>query len=210
MSAQVRLSLIYTQVRLSQQSHSGIDIQNMPERRISSLYDLNPGDHIQTLCELQAKKKNLKNVFHHLLVVKVISDKQLLVIHNDGIVVVEETKVFSPKDIIVLEYPCAYTAQQAIERARSQCGKEWKLLTDNCEHLVTWAKNGKGKSPQVLKGAAAGAAGGVFGAAAGGLIAAAISSGAVAGSIVPGFGTLAGAAVGGIVGIAGGVYWYTQ
>ena len=182
----------------------------MPERRILSLYELIPGDHIQTLCESHAKKKQLKNIYHHMLVVQVISDKQLLVIHNDGDVVVEETKELLPKNIIVLEYPCVYTAQQAIERARSQCGREWKLLTDNCEHLVTWAKNGKGKSGQVAKGTAAGVAGGAIGATAGGLIVSAISSGAAAGSIVPGVGTLAGAVVGGIVGAAGGIYFYTQ
>lgn len=169
----------------------------MKERKISSLYDLKPGDHIQTPCQLQEKKKQL-NVYHHLLVVRVVSDTELQVIHNDGTVVVEETKTFSPGEIIVLDYPCAYTAKQAIQRAQSQVGKEWKLLTDNCEHLVTWAKQGKGKSTQVSKGVGVGAIG----------IAGGASVGMAVGSVVPGIGTVVGGVIGGVVGGVGGVYLY--
>ena len=139
-----------------------------------------------------------------------MDEKQLHVIHNDGIVVVEETKTFSPGQITVLDYPCAYSAEQAITRARSQVGSEWKLLTSNCEHLVTWAKNGKGKSTQVVQGTTAGLVGGVAGASVGGLIGGAAASGAAAGSVVPGFGTIVGGVIGGAVGIAGGVYLYTR
>ena len=172
----------------------------MRERKISSLYDLKPGDHIKTMCQLNHKKKQFNNVYHHLLVVKVISEKELHVIHNDGTEVVENTQEFSPEEITVLDYECAYTAEQAIERARSKVGKEWKILTDNCEHLVTWAKTGKGKSTQVSKGAGVG----VLGAAAGAM------AGMAIGSFVPGVGTLAGGAVGGIVGAFGGLYLYLK
>ena len=168
----------------------------MTEKRISSLYDLKPGDHIKTMCQSHHKKKQFSNIYHHLLVIEVISEKELHVIHNDGTRVVEQTQTFSPNDIIVLDYPCDYSAQQAIERAKSQVGKEWKMLTDNCEHLVTWAKTGKGKSTQVSKSTGVGAAG----AAVGGTL----------GYIVPGAGTVIGGVIGGFAGAAGALYWYLK
>lgn len=173
----------------------------MPSRQVSSLFELNPGDHIETLCQLSQEKKKGLNVHHHLLVISVVSKEQLRVIHNDGTVVVEETLKMSPGQIVAVhDYPCNYTADQAIQRARSQTGRGWNLLTDNCEHFVRWAKTGKAKSTQVLKGGAAALGGAAGGAAAG----------AALGSVVPGVGTAVGAVVGGIVGGVSGVLLYTR
>ena len=169
-----------------------------------------------------------------------MSDQQLRVIHNDGNEVTEEVKEFFPEELTVIDYPCQYSASEAISRARSKLGSEWELLTNNCEHFVTWAKNGKGKSGQVLTGLTVGGIGGVVGVGTGAAVGSAITSvavgtgaavgsaitgvavgtgaavgsaaatGAAAGSVVPGVGTVVGAFVGGIVGFGLGVYTYTR
>ena len=173
----------------------------MPSRKVSSLFELKAGDHIETLCQLSQEKKKRLNVNHHLLVISVVSKDQLHVIHNDGTVVVEETLDMSPGQIVAVhDYPCNFTAKQAIERARSQLGRKWDLLTNNCEHFVMWAKTGIAKSTQVLNGGAAALGGAAGGAAAG----------AALGSVVPGIGTAVGAFVGGILGGVSGVFLYTR
>ena len=81
--------------------------------RITSLWELNPGDHIQV------PGQTSKLYHHHLMVVKVLTDTELLVIHsnvNRG--VVEETKVKDARQVEVLKYPCIYSGKEAIERAR--------------------------------------------------------------------------------------------
>ena len=81
----------------------------MKERNISSLSEFKPGDHIKTTSQLHEL-----HIYHHLLVIKVVSENKLQVIHNDGTVVVEETKKFSPEDITVLDYPSAYSTKYII------------------------------------------------------------------------------------------------
>ena len=54
-------------------------------------------------------------------------------IHNDGAEVTEEVKEFSSEKLTVIDYPCKYSASEAISRARSKLGNEWELLTNNCE-----------------------------------------------------------------------------
>ncbi len=60
------------------------------------------------------------------------------------------------------------------------------MLSDNCEHLVTWARTGKGESKQVKKGTGAGLVG--------------LGAGAVAGAVIgsafaPGVETIVGASL---------------
>ena len=184
----------------------------MPKRKISSLRELHPGDHIKCPCQPDQDKGLKKKVAysHHLLVIEVVSDKQLRVIHNDGAEVTEEIKEFSSEKLTVIDYPCKYSASEAISRARSKLGNEWELLTNNCEHFVTWAKNGKGKSEQVLGGIMVGGVGGVAGVGTGVVVGSAVVSGAAAGSVVPIIGNAIGGIVGGVVGVTLGLYAYTH
>ena len=171
--------------------------------KISSLEYLSPGDHIQVPGE---KFKKNKFYAHHLLVVQVKSNSEVIVIHNlNKRGVVEEIESMKPEDVKVLIYPCKFKAEEAIKRARSKVGSfKYKLLSNNCEHFVTWAKTGESISLQVIRavrtsvGAAAGAGGtGAVGVAAG------VAIGAAAGSFVPIVGTIAGGILGGIIGGVG-------
>ncbi len=94
-----------------------------------------------------------------------------------------------PSYITVEDYDCVYSGIEAIERARTRLGDGYIVLSDNCEHLVTWARTGTAESKQfkgaqttiaVLKGAATGAA---------------------VGNVVPVLGTVVGGVVGGTVGL---------
>ncbi len=167
----------------------------MPDRRISSLQDLKPGDHIKYDCILQEKKKKILAAMHHALVVNVENDAQLMVIHNDGQNVEEELMTIDPNYITVVDYDCVYSGIEAIKRARKRLGDSYNFFSDNCEHFVTWARTGKGESKQVKKGTGAGLVG-----LAGGAVA-----GAAIGSFVPVVGTVAGGIVGGALGMFGGV-----
>ena len=104
---------------------------------------------------------------HHALVVNVINYLQLMVIHNNGEKVEEELVTIDSSYITVEDYECVYSGIEAIERARTRLGDGYNVLSDNCEHLVTWARTGTAESKQVkgaqtaiavLKGAATGAA----------------------------------------------------
>lgn len=169
----------------------------MSDRRISTLSELKPGDHIKYEFGLKQKVKKSLGAMHHALVIKVLNECQLCVIHNNGLSVVEEVKFYDPVDITVITYSCRYSPEEAIQRARERIGAGYNVLKDNCEHLVTWAKTGKAVSKQVQKGTGAGIAAG------------AITGGAV-GSVIPVVGTVAGAIVGGTLGLFGGLYAYTS
>ena len=165
------------------------------------LQDLEPGTHIKYDCVLQEKKKTVLTVMHHALVVEVINDYQLLVIHNDGQNVAEELIMMDASDITVVVYECVYSGNDAIIRARERLGDGYNVLSDNCEHFVTWARTGKGESKQVKKGTGAGLVG--------------LGAGAVAGAVIgsafaPGVGTIVGGIVGGALGLLGGVFGYTS
>ncbi len=138
---------------------------------------------------------------HHALVVKVINDSDLLVIHNNGKNVAEELITMEEaSDITVVVYECVYSGNEAIARARKRLGGDYNVLSENCEHFVTWARTGKGESKQVKKGTGAGLVG-----LAGGAVA-----GAAIGSFVPVVGTVAGGIAGGALGLLGGVLTYTS
>ena len=114
--------------------------------RISSLWDLKPGDHIQV------PGQSSKLYHHHLMVVKILSDTELLVIHsNVDRGVVEETKVKDAREVEVLIYPCIYSGREAIERARQYIGRvnEYNLAHNNCEHFIRWTKTGVRASTQI-------------------------------------------------------------
>ena len=176
----------------------------MPDRRIGTLRELNPGDHIRMSCQnenqITKKKKKAYSVDHHALVIQVVNNSQLCVIHNDGVAVVEETETFHPGQLMVVEHnpDDCFSADQAIRRARSKLGERWDLLWNNCEHFVNWAKTGIRDSSQVKKGAALGMAGAASG----------VAAGAAIGSVVPVVGTVIGAGVGGVLGGVGAVSMY--
>ncbi len=90
-----------------------------------------------------------------------------MVIHNNREKVEEELVTIGPSYITVEDYEHVYSGTTAIERAQTRLGDGYNVLSDNCEHLVTWAQTGKAESKQVkgahtaiavLKGAATGAA----------------------------------------------------
>jgi hypothetical protein len=86
--------------------------------------------------------------YHHMLVVKVVDESQISVIHKVSKVVVE-VLTLKPEDITVLDYACAYTGQEAIDRAWKHIGEDFNLLWSNCEHFVTEMRTGTAESIQV-------------------------------------------------------------
>ena len=116
-------------------------------RTISSLYQLNPGDHIHVEGNFFSAGTPL--FYHHMLVVKVVSESQIQVIHKI-FKVVEEVLFLRPEDITVLDYECHYTEQRAVWRAQRRIGEvEFSLLWSNCEHFVTEVRTGTAQSIQV-------------------------------------------------------------
>ncbi|PHZ84307.1 lecithin retinol acyltransferase family protein [Paremcibacter congregatus] len=66
-----------------------------------------------------------------------------------GIVKEESMEVFSSGyEVISKGYPSNLTPNEVLIKARSVIGKEWKLITDNCQHFATWCHDNK-HSPQL-------------------------------------------------------------
>ena len=122
-------------------------------RKIDSLWDLQPGDHIRTRGEMgefiDTYSADLKLYTHHMLVVRVVSDSKLLIIHKSQRGVEETIRSYQASDIEVLDYECTYTGDKAIQRARERMNQTYGLMFDNCEHFVTEVKTGKKQSIQV-------------------------------------------------------------
>ena len=123
-------------------------------KRIESLWELEPGDHIRVRGELgeflETYSADLPIFTHHMLVVKVLSESRIQVVHKTedrGVVV--ETVRYKPEKIDVLVYECPYDGDKAIERARERMDQDYSLLRGNCEHFVTEVKTGRKKSIQV-------------------------------------------------------------
>ena len=130
-------------------------------RPVTRATELKPGDHIRENCWI---------FDHHLLVVRVLSDTQALVLHYTsprfhcerppsvpaiGVVAEEVREINSRKyPVSVLTFRDApntvYTAEEAFERMRTRLGeRRWELFTNNCEHLVNWALTGVTHSSQL-------------------------------------------------------------
>jgi len=173
------------------------------EKRIKSLSELQPGDHIKLPCEMggAAKKKKRKVggvIAHHAIVVEVVDEKTLKVIHNNGELVVEEVDEFDPEELTVVVYSECNSPDVVLYLARSKLGLKYNTIKENCEHFATWAKTGKPESKQVQAGMTGGAIGTLGGAAVG------AAAGAALGSFVPVIGTGIGALIGGLsVGLLG-------
>ena len=118
---------------------------------INSASELKPGDHIRI---------NYWILDHHLLVVRVLSDTRVLVLNYTGpqfslqwppIIgeVIEEVREIQPTSwkypsvsVLKFRHPpeTLYTAEEAFDRVKRRLGeRRWELLTNNCEHFVTWA-----------------------------------------------------------------------
>ena len=115
-------------------------------RKISSLQELKPGDHIAVMGTYM---KGFITYKHHLLVVEVVNDKIVAIHKKIDVSVVEGTVDYRADEITVLDYDCPYTGQEVIARARERMDQGYKLLTSNCEHFVTEARTGKKQSIQV-------------------------------------------------------------
>ena len=122
-------------------------------REISSLWDLEPGDHIRVRGELgeflDTYSSDLKVYTHHMLVVAVKDSSHVRVIHKTLYGVEEETREYKPSDITVLDYECPYTGDKAIQRARELKMQSYNLVSSNCEHFVTEVRTGEKLSSQV-------------------------------------------------------------
>ena len=122
-------------------------------RKIDSLWELQPGDHIRTRGELgefiDTYSADLKLYTHHMLVVRVVSNSKILIIHKTPRGVEETTVSYQAKDIEVLDYECSYTGDKAIQRARERMKQNYNLWVGNCEHFVTEVKTGEKQSIQV-------------------------------------------------------------
>ena len=130
-------------------------------KRIESLWELKPGDHIRVRGELgeflETYSADLRIYTHHMLVVKVLSESRIQVVHkrkDRGVVV--ETVRYKPEKIDVLVYECPYDGDKAIERARERMDQDYSLWRGNCEHFVTEVKTGRKQSVQVQTAVKAG------------------------------------------------------
>lgn len=69
----------------------------------------------------------------------------------------EETLDIRPHKVQLLKYKdqslVAYSVDDSLKRARSRLGeKRYSVVTNNCEHLVNWARTGNAQSSQVQAG----------------------------------------------------------
>lgn len=145
-------------LRAPERIEANLQYNVVPIRRAS---ELKPGDHIRI---------NYWILDHHLLVVKVLSDTQVLVLNYTGPeiswkwpptlpvvgeVIEEVREIDNPKfpvSVLAFRDPpeTLYTAEEAFERARTRLGeRRWELFTNNCEHLVNWTLTGVARSSQV-------------------------------------------------------------
>ena len=131
------------------EASSGLTYVGCTTRKIASLDELKPGDHIVAKERLMLR---ILSCDHHMLVVEVVNAK-LVAIHNKRkvSVIVEGTVDYRADEITVLDYDCPYTGQEAIARVRERMDQSYKLLTSNCEHFVTEARTGQKQSIQVQK-----------------------------------------------------------
>ena len=169
-------------------------------RKIESLTELKPGDHIQVPMSKTTGSSKSQLVYHHLLVVEAVDEYHIKVIHKEKKGVVEEKiNKYSPKDITVLVYKSEYTGEAAITRARKikKRRESYNLLTRNCEHFVTEARTGVKQSSQIEGSVKGGVSGAVVGAAAGIALGAIVKAGTV--------GFVCGGFIGALIGVAGGV-----
>lgn len=175
----------------SQQNTKSSDSDN-GLRKIKSLFELKPGDHIRHEIEEQVYK-------HHLLVVQVVDVERLHVIHKLNTGVIEEVNFYRPTEIKVLTYDSPYSEEEIVERARELPRTPYNVTTSNCEHFVVEVRTGKRSSAQVKQGILGASIGGLTGAAG------AATAGAVAGAVVAGPpGALFGGILGGVGGAAAG------
>ena len=141
---------------------SGHDIYKY--RGITSLSELQPGDHIIVPEKATQPKKRLfssSNIFgksyfkrkpavspdqspavHHMLVVKVLNPEKVLVIHKTVDGVKKEAKSLDASEVTVVEYECEFSGEEAIENAEKRHGDEYDRDNSNDEQFVTMAKTG--------------------------------------------------------------------
>ena len=131
--------------RTEKEASSGSTYLECTTRKISSLQELKPGDHIAAM---ETYMKGFIYYDHHMLVVEV-NDKIVAIHKKLDVSVVEGTVDYGADDITVLDYDCPYTGQEAIARARERMDQGYSLLTSNCEHFVTEARTGQEQSIQV-------------------------------------------------------------
>ena len=134
----------------------GCEIRSATAKSITSLNDLQCGDHIKV-------KRILYS--HHMIVVTVVSETSLIVIHKRK-AVVEEEVVAIPSKLTLLVYDSPYSREEIIQRARQRIGQDYHLLYANCEHFVTEVRTGSAVSLQIetarLLGILATATGSIF------------------------------------------------
>ena len=194
---------------------------NYSPRKIKSVHELSPGDHIRVNGSMRLRDmirgssrssndpKKWAAYTHHMMVVKVLESDQILVIHKTDTGVNEKAVSHRSKDITVLDYESKYNGEEAIAKGRDLYGEEYSVLTSNCEHFVTEARTGRKSCGQLKKAFMGGVIGGGVGVpigGAGGGIGGAITGAIVGGMFFPPFGALPGAVAGGLVGgVAGGL-----
>ena len=96
--------------------------------------------------------KDLKVYTHHMLVVRVVSDSEIVVVHKTQDGVLEEKRSYRPDEITVLDYESPYTGEKAIQRERERMDQSYSLFFSNCEHFVTEVRTGEKLSIQVRTG----------------------------------------------------------
>ena len=124
------------------EASSGLTYVGCTTRKIASLDELKPGDHIVAKERLMLR---ILSCDHHMLVVEVVNT-EIVAIYKAS-VVIEGTVDYRA----VLDYDCPYTGQEAITRARERMDQGYNLLTSNFEHFVTEARTGQKQSIQVQK-----------------------------------------------------------
>ena len=132
-------------------------------RAINSLMDLRPGEHIQidniprrfSIWPFTSRSRSsrdrtrssswsfssssnatpLRNG-HHMLVVRPLSTKSVLVIHMTESGVKEEDVSLDAKNVVVLEHECTHIGEDAIRNARDCFDNHYDSLLSNDEQFV--------------------------------------------------------------------------
>ena len=139
----------------------------VPRKLVSSLDDLESGDHIAF--------HRIGGSFWHHAIVDVVdkrSEKLFLIEYSNTVKGFLKDNFCLPKNpamakVYRKEYPfvevtavhlmlheCCYPAETVVERARSKIGENgYNPFTYNCEHFAMWCKTGRSSSDQVNKAA---------------------------------------------------------
>jgi len=119
-------------------------------RRFLAEYQIMPADGIV------ARKRGLNLLDHYIVYLGVENEINFFItnLEKEGVKVIDEYEVidllnrFQPINILKFTGN-EYERKNAVNRALSQIGKPYSLISNNCEHLSNYIQSGSRKSSQI-------------------------------------------------------------